>query len=340
MEIEYIGFLSQPGRGVPAAEIKICYYSPMHTLSTFFITLYRSVTDLNFYKTFKKKFWSGFWYIYWLSALLIFVSGVNFAVRAGSVVLKVDQALDVARKSMDQFYPADLEVSIISGSLVTNVQTPYALDIPQVAVDAWDIEDTDQHLVLIDPGASAEDYPSKNTMILLTAKSVVYPDSNSQKDGESTGRYRVASLKDVNKLEINRAVYEEGVAKLESFFPLVKPVIIVAMVLGITVLPFVGAFFGVLGQLFGLVFSSFFLWILAAILRVPGGYGRVYVLSMYALTGSAVYGTLESVFEFHISWIAGLLFWGWMIVILVALRPREKAGKVAAVKSRAVKKVR
>lgn len=297
----------------------------MHTLSTFLITLYRSVTDLTFYKTFKKSFWSGFWYIYWLSALLIFVSAVGFAVRAGGVLLKVDQALDVAKQSLDQFYPSDLEVSIISGSLVTNVETPYALDIPKAAIDAWKIEDAGKHVVVIDPNATAEDYPTKNTFLLLTGRSAVFPDNNSRGGRSGNAAYRVISYESGSSLNIDRPTYDQFVTKFEGFFPYVKPVIISAIVCGLVVLPFIGAFFGVLGQLFGLVFSSLFLWILAALLRVPGGYGRVYILSMYALTGSAVYGTLESVFGFHISWIAGLLFWGWMIVILVALRPREKA---------------
>jgi hypothetical protein len=308
----------------------------MHSISTFFITLWRSATDLNFYKTFKKRFWSGFWYIYWLSVLLMFVSGAVVAVQGFLLLPKVDPFIAMVEQSLDEFYPQELKIVIQTGALSTNMQTPFIMDVPNAARTFFKMNDP-QHLVVIDPDASVEDFPSLNTVLLLTRTSAVYPDNQNRQGGEKkaeglkTGQYRVISFNEDEDISIDRIKYDTVVAAVSGFFPYVKPLMITGLIVAVTVLPFIGGFFAVIGALFSLVISSFFLWILSLLLKVPGGYARVYLLSMYALTASTVYGTVQSLLDLKIPMVHSLLFWVWMIVILVALRPKEKV--VAAKKS-------
>lgn len=301
----------------------------MHTISAFFTTLWRSATDLNFYRTFNKKFWSGFWYIYWLSVLLMFVSGAVVVVQGFMLLPKIDPFIAMVEQSLDEFYPPDLEIVVQTGALSTNMPTPFIMDVPESARAFFKMENP-QHLVIIDPDASVEDFPSLDTLLLLTRKSAVYPDSQNRQGGErrgeglKTGQYRVISFGEDQDTLINRVKYDTAVAAVAGFFQYVKPLIIAGLLLAVTVLPFIGGFFVVIGALISLAISSFFLWILSLLLGVPGGYARVYILSMYALTGSAVYGTVQSLAHLKIPFVQSLLFWMWMIVILVALRPKEK----------------
>lgn len=314
----------------------------MHSISTFFTTLWRSATDLSFYRTFKKKFWSGFWYIYWLSVLLMFVSGAVVAVQGFKLLPKIDPFIAIVEQSLDEFYPPELEIVIQTGSLSTNMSTPFVMDVPDAARAYFKMENP-QHLVIIDPDASVEDFPSLDTVLLLTRKNAVYPDNQGRQRGQErgeglkTGQYRVISFSEDEDIMINRAKYDTAVAAVSGFFRYVKPLLVGGLIVAVTLLPFIGGFFAVFGSLISLAISSFFLWILSLLLGVPGGYARVYILSMYAITASIVYGTVQSLAHFNIPFVRSLLFWVWMIVILVALRPKEKV--VAAKKSVRKKKV-
>ncbi|MDD5055004.1 MAG: DUF1189 family protein [Candidatus Peribacteraceae bacterium] len=314
----------------------------MHSISTFFTTLWRSATDLSFYRTFKKKFWSGFWYIYWLSVLLMFVSGAVVAVQGFLILPKVDPFIAMVEQSLDEFYPPELEIVIQTGALSTNVQTPFAMDVPESARAYFKMENP-QHLVVIDPDARVEDFPSMNTVLLLTRTSAVYPDSQGRQgggeksEGLKTGQYRVISFNRDEDISIDRVKYDTAVAAVSGFFPYVKPLLIGGLIVAVTVLPFIGGFFSVAIALISLVFSTLVLWILSLMLGVPGGYVRVYLLSMYALTASTIYGSVQVLLHFRLPFVHSLLFWVWMIVILVALRPKEKV--VAAKKSVRKKKV-
>ena len=80
----------------------------------------------------EKTFWSGYWYLFLLVLIGIFLKTIVFASGVVIAVPLVKSQLPMVKNQIRTAFPQDLEVQIKNGTASTNVQEPYIITLHQV----------------------------------------------------------------------------------------------------------------------------------------------------------------------------------------------------------------
>lgn len=285
----------------------------MNPLKTFFYSLKKSLFDPKYYQDVAKaSFGFSFKYLLCLLFILTFIRILSFT---GIYLKKQPLIQPEINKIMiyaENFYPKDLKLKIQNGQLSTNVKEPFIFDLEK-KVD-------EQHLLIIDTKGSIENYPQYNTYVLATKNAVVYPSKSKDNKVGETSVFYFKELK--QNFTLDKKTYD-------SFLNIAKPysskvgLIISYMILSFS--PFLlifGSFFWTICIMFGLVFLTFFIWVVNLIIKKGYGYGSLYKMGMHAITlpilVNEISSYLRSPYPTFYSWI----FLIWMLVILLSTKKR------------------
>ena len=288
----------------------------MNPLKTFFYSLKKSLFEPKYYQdVVEANFWFSFKYLWFLLFILIFIKTFTFVglylKNRPSIQPEVNKIMIYA----ENFYPKELKLQIKNGQLSTNVREPYVFDLEK---DKWKVGQ--KHLLIIDTLGSIENYPSYDTFILATKNAVVYPsESKNNKIGETSVFY-FRELK--QNFALDKKAYDKLLNVVKPYTPKVN-FFIDWIVLSLS--PFFlifGSLFWTGGVMFGLLFLTFFVWIVNLIFRKGYGYGSLFKMGMHAVTWSIlineVLNYIKSPFPRFYSWI----FLIWMLVILFSTKKR------------------
>lgn len=290
----------------------------MNPLKTFFYSLKRSLFEPKYYKDVADaSFGFSFKYLWFLLFLLTFIKillfGGQYLTSRNSIQPEVNKLMIYA----ENFYPKELKLQIKNGQLSTNVEEPYIFDLEK------DASQTDQkHFLIIDTKGSIENYPSYGSYVLATKNAVVYPSkSSNNKVGETSVFY----FRDLKKnLTIDKKTYDNLLNVVKPYAPKVGILVNYLMLLFSPLFLIFGSFFWTIGVMFGLLFLTFFVWIVNLIFKKQYSFGSLFKMGMHAVTlpilVSQVSGYLKSPYPTFYSWI----FLIWMLVILLQRSPAEK----------------
>ncbi|EKE14876.1 MAG: hypothetical protein ACD_12C00259G0006, partial [uncultured bacterium] len=287
-------------------------------LKTFFYSFTRSLFEPKYYRDIAKvKFWFSFKYLWFLLFLLFFIKILFFGGQYLKSRPQIQPRVNKLLLYAENFYPRELELKIKSGQLSTNVEEPYIFDL-----EKNDGLTDSRHLLIIDTKGSIENYPNYNAYILATKNAVVYPSkSNNNRVGETSVFYFRELKKDFT---LDRKAYDNLLNIIKPYTPKVSLFVDWIMLSLSPLLLIFCSFFWTIGVMFGLLFLTFFIWIISLIFKKGLGYGSLFKMGMHAVTWPILTTeTLRYVKSPYPSYYV-LIFFVWMLVILFQESPSDK----------------
>lgn len=289
----------------------------MKKLTTFWYSFQKSLLDLSYYKDIvKTSYWFSFKYLFFLLTILTIARSFQLGLEYGKVRNRIPEYIQIAKQELTALYPSELELRISNGKLYTNVEEPYVLDFPARFGDM-----DGKHLLVIDTLASPAAYKEYNTLVLATREVLIYPDRQ-QGNRTTTQMYFFSDIK--RSVYVDHTVYTKMINTLNPLFEKLPRVIEITVIALLILLPLFGGLFWTSGVLFGLLFLTVIVWIMAKIMRVTLGYKTLYRLGMHGVTWSILFIFILDMTNQPIPHIFNLIFVLWMGTVLYRLRSSEK----------------
>lgn len=224
---------------------------------------------------------------YSLKYLLVFalLFALVFTIVATIKFIPVVNFLSEKAPQIANYFPQELTVIIKDGKVLTNVQEPYFIKIPQemkdnnIQTDATNFD----NLVVIDTKNKfdIDTFKSYKTFVLLTLDSIVYIDGNNQ--------ISIGSLSEVKNFTLNKE-------KVLSFINIVKPFLVI-----LYPIVFVGAYiigYGVvMFNMIYLLFGALGIWAVARIKGVKIGYKKSYQVGIHLMTSAIIIVSILGAFS-------------------------------------------
>lgn len=297
----------------------------MNQLKTFFYSLKRSLFEPEYYKDVAKaRFWFSFKYLWFLLFVLVFIKSFVFAGQYFKSRPRIQPEVNKFITYAENFYPKGLELKIRNGQLSTNAREPYMFNI---AKSNWQ---DDKHLLIIDTKGSIENYPSYNSYVLATKNAVVYP---SKSENNQIGETSVFYFKEIKQdVTLNKKIYS-------NFLNVIKPYSNKALffvdyfVIVFTILSLIfGSLLWTGLAMFGLIFLTFFVWIINLIFKKQFSYGSLFRMGMHAVTWPILTSEFLGYVRSPFPKLYSLIFLAWMLIVLFS--QGKKTTRKAPVKKR------
>jgi hypothetical protein len=281
----------------------------MKPLQTFFYSLIGSLFKPKYYKDVAEvKFKFSFKYLWFLLFILVFIKsfvlGGQYLKSRPQIQPEVDKLMIYA----ENFYPKGLVLNIKKGQLSTNAKEPFIFDLEK------NEQNGQKHLLIIDTKGSIENYPGYNSYILATKNAVVYP---SKSENNRAGETSVFYFKDLkNDFTLNKNIYDNFLNVVRPYA--YKAVFIIDYIVLVSLFLFLvfGSLFWTGGVMFGLVFLTFFVWVVNLIFKKQYSYGSLFKMGMHAITWSILTSEVLTYIGSPFPKFYSMIFLVWMLVIL------------------------
>ncbi len=209
-------------------------------------------------------------------------------------------------------YPPGLVVTIHDGTVSTNANGPVAIPVPP----EWRDGNGVANLLVIDTQTpvSNEAFDRLDTLIWLSRTSVVARDNSG---------LRMTSLKSVSDLRIDRQAVAQALDLVLPWLQLAVPILVAGLAIG-------GFFWIFVGSIIRLVWLTVLSVIVARLMGLRLGYGRLFVLGLYATlwpTALAVVLGLAGV-NTHVPFLPSILTLALLTYMLHAIKLRVPAPAV------------
>ena len=205
------------------------------------------------------------------------VFGLIFAllfttISAIKIIPEINKFLNKAKPEITKAYPDELEITIKSGTVSTNIEGPSYVPFP----DSWELKEnkkqatSPKNLITIDTKSepSIDNLNKYDTLILITKNYAIYQDSRE----EITTR----SLKDIPDMVINEASLIRLYDKYSPYLNFISPIIILFV--------FIFSFFFLAFKLVYLLLATLLIWLIAHVKKVEIKYGKAYQLGIHLMT--------------------------------------------------------
>jgi hypothetical protein len=306
----------------------------MRAIKTFFDEIRKSLVDFPFYREVAARpLSSAMRYVYWVSFLFTLVTGLLTASQMLASRQTFNAFIDKAVIELPELYPQDLVITIQDGKLSTNGQEPYVFVMPEKIASEAETE-MPVNLLVIDTKARAEDFEDYQTFFLVTERAVVYPrEVNARKDlttGETTYASEISffTFDDIDEFQFNRASYDAIAQTLLPFLKVAKPIYLWIIISFMTILPFLGAGFIMLGYMLYLLVMTLLVWVISRIVSTQWTYKQLYKMSMFGLTLPMFLDFLRNLLGVgaSIPFLFTLIFLVWMSLVLVQSKQERPMG--------------
>ena len=259
---------------------------------------------------------------YYLVFALLFA--LAFTVVATIRLMPIVNLLSEQATKIPDYFPQELTINIKDGKVLTNVQEPYFIKMPQDLKDNnADLDSTDlkvngsnvqldttnmENIVVIDTKDKfdIDTFNSYKTFMLLTSDSIVYRNKDNQ--------ISISSLADVKDFTLNR----DGVA---SFVAKAKPFLVILYHV-ISVLAYIFGFLAVLIKMIYLLLGALLVWLIAKIKGLKIGYGKSYQAGMHLMTSAIIITSILNAISAKFTFI---FFFTLILILSAALNLRKTA---------------
>lgn len=289
----------------------------MNPLKTFFYSFTKSLFSPKYYKDVAKvRFWFSFKYLWFLLFILVIIKGFILGGQYINNRPRIQPGINKAITYAENFYPKSLELKIRKGQLSTNVKEPYIFDFEKGK------QQSSRHFLIIDTEGSIEDYPNYNTYVLATKNAVVYPSKSETSQVRETSVFYFQELK--RDFTLNNAIYN-------NFLNMVRPYTFKAVFfvdyLVLMFLPLFmifGSLFWAGGVMLGLVFLTFFIWIVNLIFKRGYNYGSLFKMGMHAVTWSILVSEVLGYVRSPYPNCYSIIYLLWMLIIIFSTEKSNK----------------
>lgn len=291
----------------------------MKKLKAFWYILKRSLLDPLYYKELlSTSFGFSYKYLWTLLTFLVVTSLIPLIGLYISNRPQIPETLRGIRSTLISLYPDELELRISNGKLYTNVDEPYIIPVPSKWGDLGK-----QNLAVIDTQATVEDYPDTDAFVLATRNAIVYPDRGSNNESMTTTT-RVFYFREITRsVYVDKDTYNRIFIQLDPYIEKAPIIIDWVVFIGALTLPLLGGLVWSTGVLLGLLFNSFFIFIIARILKFRLTYGQTYRLGMHGITWSLLTQALLTLTKQDMPHAPSLVFFLWMSVVFMSLRQHK-----------------
>ena len=290
----------------------------MDQLKTFFYSFTRSLFEPKYYKDVAKvKFWFSFRYLWFLIFLLtiikVFTIGGKYIKNRPQIQPEVNKFVSYA----ENFYPRYLKLQIKNGQLSTNVKEPYFFDF-----EKNNFKPGQKHFIIIDTKGSIENYPNYNSYVLATKNAVVYP---SKSENNRVGETSVFYFRDLKQdFTLNKNVYNNFLNIVKPYSPRVLFFLDYLVLIFLFLFLIFGSLFWVAGVMFGLLFLTFFIWIVNLIFKKQYSYGSLFNMGMHAVTWPILTTEIIRYIMPPYPTYYVLIFFVWMTIIIFSTNKNNK----------------
>jgi hypothetical protein len=285
-------------------------------LKNWFKTFVTSIFNPRGYpELYKRSFWSGYWYLFWLFVIGLLIKIAMFSVAIMVAAPVVKKQLPAVKTQIKNAYPENLVIDIKNGEATTNVTEPYVISLRQVVPQL--AGEGNPMLLVIDTQGSVEKYPTHNALFLLTKNSVAYPSRNNS----NSNSYEVFPLSEIKEpVTIDKPLYDKIITQVLPFVDKVPQFMYTFAVIALVLFPFLGSFSMLLGVMIYLLIMSIILLIASKVMKRGFTYRSLFKASMYGLTVPLVLTYVVDFLRLQIPYLYNLAFLGWMICVLTLNR--------------------
>lgn len=231
----------------------------------FLQSLKSSVYDPKFYAGIKKQsLGQALKYFFFL---ILGLTILNTLILSYELGVKVPQEIRNFVSQMANSYPADLEVKIENGKVVTNAKQPFFIPFPQG--ENINNESLNNFLVIdTETPYSAPQFQQYKTLAWLTKDSLFYQNNDYSQ--------RSIDLSDVQNVTINRSFVQNILNQISPWFNAIGPVLILTV--------FIGLYIGFIFNLIYFLLLAVLIYFLASIFKWGLNYGASFRTAIYAST--------------------------------------------------------
>jgi hypothetical protein len=289
-------------------------------LSRFALTIWRASGDAFSYVAdfAKRTTGSGLGYLYALRVTLAFFGLLPFAIGIAILAPHAGTFARTQLAALREWYPDELVLTVSGGVLSTNVEEPYVLDLPAT----WRSGDEGEpvHAVTIDTSASADDFASYDTAVLLTKTSAVVRDRNGLRV------FQLSELKE--NVTVDEALVAGVTESLGRHTPALPWIAGGVAALLLVLLPWIVGGVAWLFSLLFLCWATAILWVVSAGMGRGMRYGELFRLGLFGVTNSAFLSfALTMTGLGSLRWTTYVLFFGWMVYVISRFPRRVSAAK-------------
>ena len=300
----------------------------MQALKNFFILIWRCSSSLGVYgELVTRGVGRGIGYLY---ILLVLSSSLWILPLLGKTPALSEEVVPVSKslaEEIQKFYPPELEIAVERGELRANVTQPYFIPMPAKLKEVLDKEPSDsewrarnaKHFIEIDTNARVEDYLQRESLVLITKRSIVVPDKEKGLEVKTIPRNE--------SFVLNRAIYDSYVPKVLYYIEMLPWFVSVAAPVCLIGLWFIIPCFTIVAYLFYLLFTSLLLRLLVVVLGARLSYGQIYAVSFYGLTPVILFQSIWESYGSFPSFLFSILFLGWMGFVCAALARDKQSQK-------------
>lgn len=223
-----------------------------------------------------------------VEVLIIVLIGSAVFIPVAKIVLDRENVYSF----LDTYIPAGAEVNVKDGKVTTPDGKPVIIPFPEDS----EVEDV-ENIIVVDPAVTENElmkYEEYNTMVLVTSDKIV-----SLEEDESV---KVGSLSEVPDYKINRDAF---VGLYEKFRPYIFVMIPMFAIVG-GLMIFV---FGVVFTLIMNIFMALVTLLVSKIKKIDLTYKQAYVVSLFAMTVSAIVSAISILFGHTLNFI-------WIIAVI------------------------
>jgi len=281
----------------------------MNQLKTFFYSLKKSLFERRYYKDVAKaSFWFSFKYLWFLIFILTVIKVSSFSGQYLKNRHRIQPEVNKLMITIENLYPDELKLQIKNGRLSTNVREPYPFDFKQK------IKPTEKHILVIDTQGTIENYPNYNSYILATKNAVVYPSKSSSNRVEETSVFYFRNLK--KDFTLNKNIYNNFLNVIRPYSNKALYFLDYFVIIFLFFFFIFGSLFWTAGIIFGLLFLTFFVWIINLIFKKQYSYGSLFKMGMHAITWPILTSELMGYIKPPYPKFYSLIFLIWMLIIL------------------------
>lgn len=283
----------------------------MNPFQTFFYSLKKSLFDSKYYKKdiAKASFWFSYKYLLFLLLILVFIRsfslGALYLKNRPFIQPRVNRVLAYAEK----LYPANLELKLRDGKLLTNVKEPYIYDLDH----KLKIDNT-RHLLVIDTKGSIENYPTYNTYVLATRNAVVYPSKAQNNNIEQTSVYYFSNIK--QDVTLNQRIFNDFLNSIRPYANKALFFVDWLVLIFISLYLIFGSVLWASAVMFGLLIMTFFVWIVNLIFNKKYNYGTLYRFGMHAVTWPIIISEVMKYFSLFLPGVYLITFFIFIFIVL------------------------
>jgi len=281
----------------------------MNQLKTFFYSLKKSLFERRYYKDVAKaSFWFSFKYLWFLIFILTIIKVLSFGGQYLKSRNRIQPKVNKLMIVTENLYPDELKLQIKNGQLSTNVREPYLFDFKQK------IKPTEKHILVIDTQGTIENYPNYNSYILATKNAVVYPSKSSSNRVGETSVFYFRNLK--KDFTLNKNIYNNFLNVIRPYSNKALYFLDYFVIIFLFFFFIFGSLFWTAGIIFGLLFLTFFVWIINLIFKKQYSYGSLFKMGMHAITWPILTSELMGYIKPPYPKFYSLIFLIWMLIIL------------------------